>query len=394
MSSSDGPSLSDFLCSNLNLSPTPAHFISIAITLLASDGYLELKESDSWSAIPPKFFVVRDGRSLIAVNQLDFSSGLIVGSHIDSPGLHLCPNSFRSSGNVDEVRVSPYGRTTWFEWLDRRLGAAGRALYRSNGGVRLALFQLPESVGIIPSIAVHLSRQAGMKPNFDFDKNFKVVLSLSSAEPRPPSGEAALLRERIAAQIKVPGDALIDYDVTFYDANPTRRIGIQKNLIAGSRLSNLLGALIALKSFVAKKRNSGVAALALFDDGFGGGGRTGAGSNFLSSVFARMGAPDGFFQRALFVGVDAWDSPGVYVDGPPGLAQKVVAIVPAVTRAEGRGKAVGQEIDRVVAEAIGIQAMRAGIGVQGRLNIRELVRVQDVELCSELFDGIFESLFP
>jgi aspartyl aminopeptidase len=218
----DSASPSDAICSIVNLSPTPAHFVALASAFLTSNGYIELREADIWTDLPQKFFVIREGRSLITANKVDFTSGLVVGSYIDAPCLQMQPNSLRSSGNIDEVRVFPSGRSVWFEWLDRRLSAAGAAVYRSGSAVKFSLFKLTDAIGIIPSLAVHFNRPIGLRPVFDFDKNFKVFLNHSPQSPRSPTGESPLLRERIAAEVGAAPSDLIDYDVTFYDTNPAR----------------------------------------------------------------------------------------------------------------------------------------------------------------------------
>jgi aspartyl aminopeptidase len=375
----------------LNNSPTLSHFVEFAASFLTLNGFHELKESDNWSTIPSNFFVVRSSRSIIAVTHSDFTSGLVVGSYIDYPCFQLQSNSHRSSGNLDEVRVSPYGRTTWFEWLDRRLGAAGRALCRQDRSIKSRLFRLPKPVGIIPSLAPHLNRHFLLQPNFNLDKHFKVVLNLTCDGPAPPAAESPLLKQRIAEALCAAPEDVLDYDVTFFDANPVQRIGIKKSLIAGERLSILTVPLIALRAFVAEPPQSGLNAIAFFDDGFAPAGRTGVESNFLKSVLERIGAPDSFLQRSIFVAADAWDTPGVFVDGPPGLAQAALALVPGVGRSESRNRAA-PAIDRAAAEALGVRTLRAGIGVQGRLNLRELVRVEDMQLCAELFVRIFKEL--
>jgi aspartyl aminopeptidase len=203
-------SVPDNVCSTLNNSPTLSHFVDFAASFLTSNGFHELKEIDNWSTIPSKFFVVRSSRSIIAVTQSDFTSGLIVGSYIDYPCFQLQSNSHRSSGNLDQVRVSPYGRMTWFEWLDRRLGAAGRALCRSDRIIKSRLFRLPDPVGIIPSLAPHLSRQISLQPNFNLDKHYKVVLNLTSDGPAPPAAESPLLRQRIAESLSASPEDVLD----------------------------------------------------------------------------------------------------------------------------------------------------------------------------------------
>jgi aspartyl aminopeptidase len=52
----------------LTKSPTPYHFCEYSRSLLVPAGYVEVSEHHLPSTLPPKFFLVRDGKTLLAFN--------------------------------------------------------------------------------------------------------------------------------------------------------------------------------------------------------------------------------------------------------------------------------------------------------------------------------------
>jgi hypothetical protein len=246
--------------------------------------------------------------------------------------------------------------------------------------VKFKLFRVGDPIGIIPSLAPHLSRDVKLNPKFDFEKNCKVLLGLV--------GSGVNLREKVEEALGGEGKDMIDYELSFFDSNPVKRVGIGRKVISGRGLSNLAVPLIALRSFVGVTPGKGLNAIAFFDDGFGGGGWTSAGSNLLKSVFRRIGAPEGFFQRVSFVGADAWDTDGVFVDGKSEVVKGALGFATGVKTSDARSRGA-PEIDRVVGEALGIQTIRAGVGISGRFSARERLRIEDAATSSQFFDGLF-----
>jgi aspartyl aminopeptidase len=304
--------------------------------------------------------------------------------------LLLKPDSSRTTAGVDAVGVSFYGSTTWYHWLDRDLRVAGQVLVRGSDVVARHLVNLPNAIAIIPSLAIHLERTIGLKPVFT-PSNFVPIVRLAAG-----SGQTFIL-EQVAKELGVAVDSIIDYELAFYDANPVQKVGIDKSMIAGSRLANMAPAYLALEAFVrAGPPSKGLTAFAVFDGGLTGHiGRTGAASNLLKSVLARAGCSRSFYRRSLCVFTDCWDSKA----GPKlaagvchaatmellGLLQKLLG----EKIKSQQSLAVGGSLDEVVTRTLGIPAMRVGLPVGSRLSVREVASIADVESCAEAFYQIY-----
>jgi aspartyl aminopeptidase len=383
-------STTDDLCHFLNRSPTPSLFVSEARRLLLSRGVSELREAEDWLTIPTSFFVVRDGRSLIAVHRTDASLGVITAATLDSPCFLLKPDSQPTAAGIDGAGVSFYGSTTWHQWLDRDLRVAGSVVVRGSDSAELRLINSPHSVAIIPSIAIHLERTSGLKPVFA-PPHFVPAVRLASGSSR------ALVLGQVAAELGVAADAIVDYELSFYDANPVQKVGITKSMVAGSRLANMAPAYLALDAFLrAGPPPKGLVAFAVFDGGLTGHiGRNGAASNFLNRVLARAGCSPSFYRRSLCIAADCWDTrtgPKLDTGVCHAATMELLGILQKLlddTVKYQQSLAAGGSLDNVIARTLGIPAIRVGLPIGSRLSVREVASIADIESCAEAFYQIY-----
>ena len=85
----------------------------------------------------------------------------MVGAHTDSPCLMVKPEPDIVRKGYLQLGVQVYGGALLNPWFDRDLSLAGRVSYRdSSGGLRTALVDFREPLAVIPSLAIHLDREA------------------------------------------------------------------------------------------------------------------------------------------------------------------------------------------------------------------------------------------
>lgn len=299
--------VAEALCSFVNKAPTPMHFVSEARNILTAAGFTELRECEKWEEIPDKFFVSRDERAFLAINKTDLSKGTVVGGHIDTPCYRCKPNSKLAKCGCEQARVAQYGQSFWLGWQDRCLRAAGRVIYEADGQVKSSLFNSDDSIGIISSLAVHLDRTAGTKPTMNLETSAMPIIGLTPDQPLPESNQAYFLLEKISEIVGCKPDEIIDFDLTFYDANDVKVIGINKELIAGARLSNIGLAYLALKAFSeVEKPESGFIGFVVYDAVLTNGEqRVGPKSNLLQNVLKNIGCPISSIMQSKFIGIGA-----------------------------------------------------------------------------------------
>ncbi|OGH04465.1 MAG: M18 family aminopeptidase [Candidatus Lambdaproteobacteria bacterium RIFOXYD1_FULL_56_27] len=269
----------------LNESPTPFHATAAAIGRLKEAGFVELQEAESWNPKKGgKYWVTRNDSSLIAfVLGSDLGKGgfRFLGAHTDSPGLKVKPRGDEDKKGHWALGVEVYGGVLLATWFDRDLSIAGKVCYLDRkGATQTQLLDLKEPVGIIPNLAIHLRREANDGWKINPQKELTPVLGLAGAD----KGD---LKALLAKKIKGAKEVL-DFDLFFYPVEGPRLMGINKEMITGARLDNLVSCFAAVQAISAHR--PGPSAMMVLNDHeeVGSGSFTGAAGNFLESVLERL----------------------------------------------------------------------------------------------------------
>ncbi|MDX1633921.1 MAG: M18 family aminopeptidase [Marinobacter sp.] len=244
-------SLLDFLTH----SPTPWHATRQMTARLDAAGFTELDEKDEWQLEQGRgYYVVRNGSSLVAFQtgrKPALESGVrMVGAHTDSPCLKVKPNPELRRKGYFQVGVEVYGGVLLNPWFDRDLSLAGRVTYRdADGEVRDALVDFARPVAFIPSLAIHLDREANSNRSVNAQTDLPPVLMQVGEEDATRFQD--LVRNQMLVQspeLKV--DKLLGYELNFYDCQPAALIGLNQDFVASARLDNLLSCHIGLQALI------------------------------------------------------------------------------------------------------------------------------------------------
>ena len=163
----------------VNTSPSPYHAVHNVKSMLVKKGFEVLKEKDAWNIKPDSSYVVtRNGSSLIAFTTgIDYKPGspvAIIGAHTDSPCLRIKPISKKTNQGFIEIGVETYGGLIAHSWFDRDLSVAGRVYIRDeNGDFVPKLLHLNKPLMRIPTLAIHLNREANTK--FEFNRETELL---------------------------------------------------------------------------------------------------------------------------------------------------------------------------------------------------------------------------
>jgi len=238
-------------------SPTPFHAVANLGSRLLSAGFEPLDESLAWHLVPGKrYFVTRNDSSLIAFS-LPTSSNVgqgplalrLVGAHTDSPCLRIKPLPDLRKNNYVQLGVEVYGGALLNPWFDRDLSIAGRIDYLcADESLGSCLIDLRRPVAIIPSLAIHLDREANQSKSVNAQKDLPPVLSIAGV--RDSSFDDLLLahlREQHAAEAAV---RILGHELSLYDTQPPAIIGLHGEFIASARLDNLLSCYVGLEALL------------------------------------------------------------------------------------------------------------------------------------------------
>ena len=280
------------LLAYLDASPTPFHATRELVRALVGAGFVPLEEEAAWSlAAGGRYVVTRNDSSLIA-----FSTGTkpfaeaglrMIGAHTDSPCLKLKPQPEFEQHGSQMLAAEVYGGVLLAPWFDRDLSLAGRVtLVMPDGELVNQLVDLRCPIAVIPSLAIHLDREANDKRSINKQTHLPALVACKS-EPRFETRQA--VRDAIAREVPALAEGrVLGFELSFYDTQPARIVGWKGEFIASARLDNLLSCYTGLCAL--RDADPALPQLLVCNDHeeVGSGSTAGARGNFLESVLQRL----------------------------------------------------------------------------------------------------------
>ena len=287
----------------LDESPTPFHAVDNQIKMLQSYGFECLSESQAWHLEPGKrYYVTRNGSSIIAFiygEKSALETGIrMLGAHTDSPCLKVKPNAETYTQCYLKLGVEVYGGVLLNPWFDRDLSLAGKVIYRdSNKNIKSCLLNYDKPVASIPSLAIHLDREANNNRSINSQTDILPVMLVnkqSDADCEKNNKSTGLtFRDYILNQIQaqysdIDISDILDYELSFYDFQKASYVGLNNDFMASSRLDNLLSCFIGTQALM-RADTQGTSVLICSDhEEVGSGSTAGAQGPFLKSVLERL----------------------------------------------------------------------------------------------------------
>lgn len=237
----------------LDHATTPFHAVEQMAQRLERAGFSELNEADHWQPSPGHgYFICRNGSSIIAWRQPEQAEAVsqgwrLVGAHTDSPCLKVKPVPELHRKGYFQLGVEVYGGVLLNPWFDRDLSLAGRISYRTLGGeVTSALLDLRRPVAVVPSLAIHLDREANSSRNINAQTFLPLLLGQCD--------EKRNFRQLLAQWLKDDGvddlAEVLDYELCCYDTQRAALIGLEQEFLTSARLDNLLSCYIGLQALI------------------------------------------------------------------------------------------------------------------------------------------------
>ncbi len=253
-SETSSSSLIDGLLLFLRSSPTPFHAVSTMREALLAAGFEHLQEGDQWSLISGQAYIVtRNDSSIIAFRylpeQMTTQGIAMIGAHTDSPCLKIKPKPEKNVHGYFQLGVETYGGVLLNPWFDRDLSIAGRVNYRNQQDQLVStLLDFERAIAIIPSLAIHLNREANTDNKINPQKHLPAILM------RVESDQTIHFRDCLKQRLNEQGIndcyKVLDYELYFYDTQAPALIGYNQDFIASARLDNLLSCYIGLQAML------------------------------------------------------------------------------------------------------------------------------------------------
>jgi aspartyl aminopeptidase len=401
---------------------TPFHAVKEMTRELIDAGFTALSESEDWQLVAGgKYYLQRNSSSLIAFIVGSKSSPLegmrMVGAHTDSPCLMVKPTPEIHKKGYFQLGVEVYGGALLNPWFDRDLSLAGRVSYETNEGqLASALIDYRDPLATIPSLAIHLDREANTNRNINPQTDIRPVLCQLSGDEKKDFRELLkirILEEHTDANIL----RVLDYELSFYDTQAPALIGLNREFFASARLDNLLSCFTGMQALL--QSSGDVSSLLVCNDHEEVGSQSAAGAQgpWLTSLLRRLVDGESEYatlvDRSLMISVD--NAHGVHPNfsdrhdenhGPLLNAGPVIKInnnqryatnsetaglfrlladseqVPVQSFVVRSDMACGSTIGPITAGRTGVRTLDVGVPTFGMHSIRELAGADDASnLC-------------
>ena len=135
-------------------------------------------------------------------------------------------------------------------WFDRDLSIAGRVTFLNNDGVLASvLIDFERPIALIPSLAIHLDREANKNRSINAQKDLPVILTQLG------ENENISFREIIKSQVQtqysdIEVQKVLNYELSLYDVQRPSYVGLNDEFITSARMDNLLSCYIGLTGLV------------------------------------------------------------------------------------------------------------------------------------------------
>ncbi len=412
----------------LDATPTPYHCVQNLTGLLDLAGYSQLREQDSWGGLAEgKYYLTRNDSSLIAFKLCaapEKDGFRLVGAHTDSPCLKIKPNAVTVNNGYAKLGVEVYGGVLLNPWFDRDLAIAGRVTVRNKkGAIENILINVDQPVAFIPSLAIHLDREANESRSINKQKHLPAVLC------RTDKGDAdfnSILQGWIKQQgLAKSAREIMAYELSLYDHQRAALVGMNQEFLASARLDNLLSCFASTEALLTSNNKCNQMIVLNDHEEVGSGSTSGAEGSFLHSVLCRICGNQENMQRGISHSmlISADNAHGVhpnFVDVHEPMHQPLINNGPVIktnsnqryaTNSETAGvfraaceaskvpyqqvvvrtdMGCGSTIGPITATRIGVRTVDIGVPQLGMHSIRELAGVADQQYLVDGLKGFFE----
>lgn len=268
----------------IDSSPTCFHVINNIEETLRKEGFKELLENEEWNLESGRYYVKRNGSSIISfvIPDKGYRGFHMITSHSDSPSFKVKENpEMPVGGTYVKLNVEKYGGMLCAEWFDRPLSVAGRVMTEEDGRISTHLVNVDRDLLMLPALAIHMNREANDGYKYNAQNDMLPVFGDDSAKGR--------FFEIIADCAGVEKEDIIGHDLFLYNRVKPTFWGADEEFISSSRLDDQECVFCSLDGFLKAVPKEYVALHAVFDnEEVGSTTRQGAASTFLKDTLERI----------------------------------------------------------------------------------------------------------
>ena len=181
-----------------------------------------------------------------------------------------------------------YGGALLNTWFDRNLSLAGRVACKLKDGThQIKTIDFGRPVLYIPSLAIHLNREANKNNELNVQNHLSPILAQSTSD------ESLQIETIIIDQLQkqyenIQVTEINGYDLFCYDPTPANYFGMKEEFLSVPRLDNLLSCFVGMKSMEASSEKINSLLICCNHEEVGSRSNSGALGNFPLSTMARL----------------------------------------------------------------------------------------------------------
>lgn len=255
----------------LEKSYTAYHAVTHAEYILEKHGFSKLSLADAWQLkVGGKYYVVKNGTSVIAFAVGENFAFNIAASHTDSPCLHVKGRETIPSPEGARLNVETYGGLILYSMLDPPLKIAGRVLEK-HGDMLVSKVIESDYTVTIPSLAIH------------HNPNVNSAFSVSVQKDMLP-----LIGDATDLYATLSNEEIVDADLYVVPSTVPFRSGVTGEYLCSPRIDNLTSVYASLAALVNCEPQN-IAICACFDnEEIGSHTKQGACSSFMQTVLEKI----------------------------------------------------------------------------------------------------------
>ncbi len=255
----------------LDTSYTAYHTTANAVKLLTDMGYEPLQLGEKWNLhIGGKYYVTRNGSSVVAFSVGKNKTFAICENHTDSPSLKIKGEKLLLNKTANRLNVERYGGGLWHTFLDRQLVVAGRLLVQGENGVEQILTVSPYNV-VIPGVAIHLNPSANENLTLNAQVDFAPLFGQNEQQ----------------LYASLTDKTVLDADLYVVPASGSFVAGVNGEFLCSPRLDNLTSVYASLAA-LNNLQSDNIAVVACLDNEEIGSGTVQGSPNFIEQVLQKI----------------------------------------------------------------------------------------------------------
>jgi aspartyl aminopeptidase len=274
-------------------SPTAFHAVESAKNLLDKQGFIELKEEDSWSLEKGgKYYVTKNDSALTAFvvgkGSIEEQGFKIVGAHTDSPCFRIKPAAEMTVENhYIKLNTETYSGPILSTWMDRPLSVAGRVTLRGEDVLNpiTKLVNIKKPILIIPNLAIHMNRNMNQGVELNKQKDMLPLMGLINENLE----KGNYLITTIAKELNIEFKEILDFDLFLYEYEKGTIMGLNDEFISSPRLDDLAMVHAGVTAIAKSEAANSTNVMVCFDnEDIGSSSKQGADSPLLSGILERI----------------------------------------------------------------------------------------------------------